>query len=90
MSLLLHKSFVSQYIMEDILDNVELMNLKRNDCRFKELCDILLDPDLEVSVNEGFPKIHRSGLTMKQRLSIELDRAMLWRGLYEYNRSTVF
>ena len=29
---------------------------------------------------------HVDKLSKKQRLSIELDRAMVWRGIYEYNK----
>ena len=91
MSMLLHKSFDS----EDILDDVEFLNLKNSDYRFKKLCEMLLDPhDPEKGTALPLTTVtsaeNKTRLTMKQKLSIELDRAMMWKGHYNHNRSMIF
>lgn len=69
--------------MDSIMDDDEILELYNGDDGFKCLCDLLLcDPITKGLVNTG-PDYKGKGLSRKQRFSIEMDRARVWKGLYD-------
>lgn len=69
--------------MLDLMSDEEFILEQEKDSGFKELCDLLLDFPF---VAKAPPVVYRdkiTGLSRKQKLSIELDRARMWKNMYK-------
>lgn len=69
--------------MLDLMSDDEYLLEQERDPGFKDLCDLLLEFPF---VKKVPPVVHRdkvTGLSRKQQLSIELDRAMMWKNMYK-------
>lgn len=69
--------------MGDLMSDEEFLLEQEKDPGFKELCDLLLEFPF---VARAPPVVYRdkiTGLSRKQQLSIELDRARMWKNMYK-------
>lgn len=69
--------------MIDIMSDDEFLLEQEKDPGYKDLCDLLLEFPF---VKRMPPVVYRdkvTGLSRKQQLSIELDRAKMWRNMYK-------
>jgi hypothetical protein len=73
--------------MESLASQEELDKLQAEDGRFKQLCEMLLDPvdpAKKLGLSQG-TLAKDLDTSSKRRLAIEMDRARFWKGLYQYN-----
>lgn len=83
MSMFLFKYSNEEGKMGDIMSDEEFLLEQEKDPIFNELCGLLLEFPF---VEKAPPVVYRdkvTGLSRKQQLSIELDRARMWKNMYK-------
>ena len=64
-----------------LMDDREMLDLCAKDRKFKELCTILFDA--LISTSNGKSNMETERVEIRRKFSVQLDRALLWRGMYD-------